>query len=41
MASVEKVQTLIRTEGMPEGVIAEWESGAPNIRKVARAFSIQ
>lgn len=40
MEAVERVDTLIGTESMPDEVVASWEAGAPSFRKVAQAHSL-
>jgi hypothetical protein len=40
MDSVQTVQMLVDSEGMPEQVVTAWEEGAANIRKISQAFDL-
>ena len=40
MEAVERVETLVNMESMPEAVAAEWEGGARPINKISQAFGL-
>ena len=39
MEAVERVGSLVGTEGMPDEVVASWEAGASSMQKVAQAYN--
>ena len=40
LEAVERINSLVGTEGMPAEVVSSWEAGAPSFRKVAQAFNL-